>query len=1174
MRTTAGNVFCPWRCHPLPPILPPLALPAPDASSARSQPRPGLLRPVANLKRAAKLRLFAIANGLDWIHLDASRPRPCCNVCALGLTIRLAFSARRLMHYAPVSDEILVVTLVYVDKLISRAGGQLRLSSLSVHRLLLSCLLVAIKFYSDAFYSNAYLANVGGVPTRELNALERLILRALTFDLLVSSEHFRYMYVCIVNRVPLRMPLKYPARTSYGWSLEQVEAHLAKQSASDTRVRSPRVIATASASQQSHLQVSITTNSTTSVNMQHHSTQAQQDASTPTSSLPSTAAPPTAPHLAQHHLTQSVSGSHIPLSVATPSSLSSFALGQDRRSASYVASRPSESPKPIFGRLGAGLWGNHAEMLPPSTTINKKKTSSPSQSSSQALQHGSTSPSSSSHGQSHHQKHAQQHQPQHHMAQPQTNHPQHPFNQHHHYQHQHRDQHHNAQHPYDRSAGGLRSSQQRQPLPHGEYISTIYSPSDLDALPASPPFGASFPDDVTAMAFGSPQRGYDHPSFASPGTPYFAHSGFRDAVVSPSYYHPYGSGAPSSSSAAGGSGSYMQSMSSPNFASRVDAASSAGGTTTSSTSGSTSGSTTAALTISSSGDNAGGGNGVASGEYVASSSSEMPFGSPGPYGPGALSYLGTGSSGSSYASSSSTADNVYRSYSHPNLRFKSAGQMVASTLPTVQSPTLTLSGQQLRPNSEDDDVGSEDDEVHDLVHHLNNPTELRNRFNYALEYAESSQTDEVSESAYSDVPELDELAIKRRVPQRFERDERTGSLAEGRIERSRVGNIASGAPYYGRSASSGRPDARAVEDPSHDYIQGRGMDFVPAGYYDDHNNSIGSPGFPNRPLAPFSGNKTAFPSSSKSATQPLSPTVASPASSRSYHSIESLSSSGSSETSTTSSTDSCASESTGKRSQSTPSSSSSFSRRHRQIIIPATAAMEGDSIASDSTDADLSSTSLRPSSPPPANNHQTGSLKKLSKRSHTPVVGTTQEYGATAAPHAVRAASAPRPTSTSWNQRQPQYRGNLKRQGEEPTGQRRSGSIQTAQTTQTQHSPSTPSRQIATPSRRSNSRESTPPHAHSAHVTPSSEDTVPMPTQRQLEGGDSVSRRPKEDGTDFRPSLSPSATEALLGNNTNNTHATAAATTAFDLDRSFAVESLLIHEEASQSSPDEGALLK
>ena len=1014
------------------------------------------------------------------------------------------------MHYAPVSDEILVVTLVYVDKLISRAGGQLRLSFLSVHRLLLSCLLVAIKFYSDAFYSNAYLANVGGVPTRELNALERLILRALNFDLVVSSEHFRYMYVCIVNRVPLRMPLKYPARTSYGWSLEQVESHLAQQSASDTRVRSPRVIATASTSQQPHLQVSVIPNSSTSVNMQHHSPQAQQDAQQAAPTLP--AATPSAPHLAQHHITQSVSGSHIPLSVATPSSLSSFALGQDRRSASYVATRPSESPKPIFGRFGA-IGGNHAEILP--TTTTNKKTSSPSQSS-------PSSAASPHHIQQHNSNPASHHHQQHHHQQ-----------QHHHHSHQAGSQYrHQYQHLYDRSSagGGLRSTPQPR---QQEYISSMYSPSDLDARPPSPPFGSYFPDDVTAMAFNSPQRVFDSSSgeFASPGA---YKDGFRDAVVSPSYYHPYG--------AAAATGGYITSMSSPNFASRVDAAASSNATA-SSTSGSTSGSTTAALTISSS-ENSG-----APGEYVASSSSEMPFGSPGPYGPGALSYLGgPGGFGSSPYAPSSATDSVYRSFSHPNLRFNSGGQMVASTLPTVPSPTLTLSGQYLRPNN-DDEAESESDEVVDLAHQFNNPTamqqQLRNRFNYALEYTETSQTDETSESAYSDVPELDELAIKRRVPQRFERDERTGSLAEGRIERSRVGNIATGAPYYGRSASSGRPDARAVEDPSQNYIQGRGMDFVPSGYYDDHNSGIASPVFSSRPSAPFSGNKTAITSSSKFATQPLSPTVASPASSRSYHSIESLSSSGSSETSTTSSTDSCASESTGKRSQSTPSSSSSFSRRHRQTIIPATTIEEG-SIASDSTDTDLSP---RQQSPPP--HHQTGSLKKLSKRPQTPVAGTTQDQG-TLAPHAVRAASAPRPTSSSWNQRHTQYRGNLKRQGEDATSQRRSGSIQTANS-------QTTSRQIATPSRRTNSRDSASSQDRSAHVTPSSEGTVPMPAQRQLEGGDSVSQVRKE-GTDFRTSP-PSATEPL-GNDAS----------AFDLDRSLAVESLLISEEASQSSHDEGAL--
>lgn len=121
--------------------------------------------------------------------------------------ISLADYLARIVQYAPINDEILVVAVIYVDRMATQCQAPI-LNPFNVHRLFLASLLVAIKFYSDTFYSNSYFASVGGIPTGELNALERLLLKTLNFELVVSSEDFSLFHSKLISRQPIQMPLQ------------------------------------------------------------------------------------------------------------------------------------------------------------------------------------------------------------------------------------------------------------------------------------------------------------------------------------------------------------------------------------------------------------------------------------------------------------------------------------------------------------------------------------------------------------------------------------------------------------------------------------------------------------------------------------------------------------------------------------------------------------------------------------------------------------------------------------------------------------------------------------------------------------------------------------------------------------------------------------------------------
>ncbi|KAF9136257.1 hypothetical protein BGW39_003702 [Mortierella sp. 14UC] len=71
------------------------------------------------------------------------------------------------------------------------APNGFRVNSFNIHRLLITCLMVAAKFTSDLFYSNARYAKVGGLSLPELNQLELVFLFTTQFDLNVKEEELQ-----------------------------------------------------------------------------------------------------------------------------------------------------------------------------------------------------------------------------------------------------------------------------------------------------------------------------------------------------------------------------------------------------------------------------------------------------------------------------------------------------------------------------------------------------------------------------------------------------------------------------------------------------------------------------------------------------------------------------------------------------------------------------------------------------------------------------------------------------------------------------------------------------------------------------------------------------------------------------------------------------------------------
>ena len=96
---------------------------------------------------------------------------------------------RRLQKYFACSAECFVLSLVYIDRII-KDHPDFVVSQYNVHRLVVTAVMLAAKFFDDLYYSNAYYAKVGGVKTSELNLLEVTFLKMVDWHLFVTLEEF------------------------------------------------------------------------------------------------------------------------------------------------------------------------------------------------------------------------------------------------------------------------------------------------------------------------------------------------------------------------------------------------------------------------------------------------------------------------------------------------------------------------------------------------------------------------------------------------------------------------------------------------------------------------------------------------------------------------------------------------------------------------------------------------------------------------------------------------------------------------------------------------------------------------------------------------------------------------------------------------------------------------
>jgi len=123
----------------------------------------------------------------------------------------------RIANCTNCSTDSFIFSLIYIDKLIAK-NPKFMVTSQNVRCLILTSIVIAVKFHEDHFYKNSFYAQVGGVLCRSLKRLEILFLNEINFELFVDnsvySQSCKSLKKAVLNKTLLK--LRFAKKTSEG----------------------------------------------------------------------------------------------------------------------------------------------------------------------------------------------------------------------------------------------------------------------------------------------------------------------------------------------------------------------------------------------------------------------------------------------------------------------------------------------------------------------------------------------------------------------------------------------------------------------------------------------------------------------------------------------------------------------------------------------------------------------------------------------------------------------------------------------------------------------------------------------------------------------------------------------------------------------------------------------
>ena len=94
----------------------------------------------------------------------------------------------RLSQFTKMNESTIILILIYIDRICNI--NNFRLSYRNIYKLILSSMIIAIKYNEDNFYSSEVYAKLGGLSLLELNYLEFQFLILIKFSLFIEKDLF------------------------------------------------------------------------------------------------------------------------------------------------------------------------------------------------------------------------------------------------------------------------------------------------------------------------------------------------------------------------------------------------------------------------------------------------------------------------------------------------------------------------------------------------------------------------------------------------------------------------------------------------------------------------------------------------------------------------------------------------------------------------------------------------------------------------------------------------------------------------------------------------------------------------------------------------------------------------------------------------------------------------
>ena len=111
--------------------------------------------------------------------------------------VSLEYFLGRIKKYTQIEKSTFIIILIYADRMCTTSG--IILNPHNIHRIILGCLLLAIKYNEDVYFTNEHYAKVGGVSVKELNELEYFSIELLNFNLFISDDIYQKYLKYITN---------------------------------------------------------------------------------------------------------------------------------------------------------------------------------------------------------------------------------------------------------------------------------------------------------------------------------------------------------------------------------------------------------------------------------------------------------------------------------------------------------------------------------------------------------------------------------------------------------------------------------------------------------------------------------------------------------------------------------------------------------------------------------------------------------------------------------------------------------------------------------------------------------------------------------------------------------------------------------------------------------------